>query len=97
MKNKETAFEWEDLEELWEGSVQGSQIQIQLSDLLNELKANTSEFEMNAIKRDLKDLDQYFSDFQQITSQFEKDAIKNDLAKITRSLRSFFDLFKRGN
>ena len=97
MNNKGTAFEWEDLEELWEGSVKGSQIQIQLSDLINELKANTSEFEKHVIQQDLMNLDQYFSDFKQMTSQFEKDSIKNDMDKITRALRSFFDLFKKRN
>lgn len=97
MKHKETAFEWEDLEELWESSVKGSQIQIQLSDLINELKMNTGQFEMNAIQRDLEELDPYFSDFKDMTSQFEKDSIKNDLAKITESLRSFFDFFKKRN
>lgn len=95
MKNREQEFEWHDLKDMWVNSSQTRDIHIKMSDLLDELKGKTSQFEKDSIKGDLAALKANWTEFKEMTSQYERDSVKNDLAIITKLLNKFFNLFRK--
>ena len=94
MKKKEQKFEWHDLKETWINSSQTRYIHIQMTELLDEIKSKSSQFEKDSVKSDLAILKASWSEFEVMISQFEKDSIKKDLSIITRLLKKFLNLFK---
>lgn len=92
MKSSES-FEWNELKDLWENSSQTREIRIQVTDFLNEVKNKTSQFEKDAIDKDLESLKSSLKDFEGLVSQFEKEAINDDMEKITRAFRKFINFF----
>lgn len=97
MKNSQQSFEWNELRDLWENSSQTREIHIQVMDFLSEVKNKTSQFEKDAIDRDMEALKSSLKEFTGMVSQFEKDAVKHDFIKITGSLKKLFDFFKGRN
>lgn len=97
MKKREQEFEWNDLKEAWINSSQTRDIHIRMTELLNELKRKTSQFEKDSIKSDLAKLKANWTKFEGMISPFEKDSVKKDLAIITRLLKKFLNLFKKGS
>ena len=97
MKKRGQEFEWHDLKETWINSSQTRDIHIRMTELLNEVKSKTSQFEKDSIKSDLAMLKANWSEFEGMISQFEKDSIKKDLAIITRLLKKFLNLFKKSS
>ena len=53
MNNERREIEWQELKEIWINSAQTRQINIQMTGLLDELKSKLSQFEKDAINRDL--------------------------------------------
>ena len=53
MKKRGQEFEWHDLKETWINSSQTRDIHIRMTELLNEVKSKTSQFEKDSIKSDL--------------------------------------------
>jgi len=88
-------IEWQEVKEIWKNSSQSKKIDIHISQLKEELKSKSSEFEKNSIKSDILVLTPYWEDFKSKTSQFEKDSVKNDLLKINKCLKNFLSQFKR--
>ena len=97
MKKREEEFGWHELKDIWINSSQTRDIHIRMSELLDEVKSKTSQFETDSIKSDLATLKISWSEFKGMVSQFEKDSVKKDLAIITRILKKFFNLFKKSN
>ena len=95
MNNKEQAFKWEDLVEIWTSSAQTKQINIQISALLNELKEKTSTFEKDLIKSDLATLKTNWNQTKKKVSTFEMDSINKDLNIISRFLKRLLNVFKK--
>ena len=95
MNNKGQEFKWQEIKDIWINSAQTKQISIQMSTLLDELKANTNQFEKDSIKSDIATLKANWTQVKGKVSQFEKDAINKDLIYISRLLKQFFNLFKR--
>ncbi|WP_196891949.1 hypothetical protein [Aureivirga marina] len=82
MWNKEQKEAWEGLENLWNEQPESEKINIQIENLVLELKNKTSEFEKKSIQKDLDYI-------KENTSDFEKDSIKKDLKQITSFLAKF--------
>ncbi|MFT4834419.1 MAG: hypothetical protein ACJAVY_002429 [Marinoscillum sp.] len=95
MSDKEQKFEWQELKEIWVNSSHTKKINIQMSDLLDEVKGKVSQFEKDSIKSDIAVLKSHWSQFKGMASQFEKDSINDDLVKIIALLKRFLKLFKR--
>ncbi len=95
MNSKGQEFEWQEIKEIWTNSAQTKQINIQVSQLFDELKGRVSPFEQDSIESDLAMLRTNWSQFKGMTSQFEKDSIKKELARIKVLLKKFLDLFKK--
>ena len=89
MNDSRQKLEWNELKEIWTNSAQTRDIHIQISDLVEELKTKTSQFEKDAINSDLATLQANWSAIKKMTTQLEKDSINKDLARITRWLRKF--------
>ncbi|MFY0690077.1 MAG: hypothetical protein JXQ90_23090 [Cyclobacteriaceae bacterium] len=86
---------WQELKDVWINSAQSRHINIQIRDLVNELKAKSSEFEKRSINSDLAVLKSSWKKTKGSVSQFEKDAMRRDLNLITRLLKRFLNLFTR--
>jgi len=95
MNNKGQEFEWQELKDIWTNSAQTSEINIQMSRLLDELKGKVSQSEKDWIKSDVATLKVNWKQFKGMASQFEKDSIKKDLTTITTLLKKFLNLFKK--
>ncbi len=88
-------IEWQEVKEIWKNSSQSKKIDIHISQLKEELKSKSSEFEKNSINSDISVITPYWDDFKSKTSQFEKDSVKNDLSKINKLLKNFLSLFNK--
>ena len=95
MKNKEQEFEWNELRDIWINSSQTCDIQVRMSDFLDEVKNKVSQFEKDSVKSDLATLKISWTEFKGMVSQFEKDSVKKDLGIIVRLLNKFLNLFKK--
>ncbi len=78
---------WKELKYIWKNSSQTEKINLQMSDLIVELKSKISTFEKDSIKRDIKTIKKY-------TTQFEKDSITMDIKTITSAIRKVIQYFK---
>lgn len=87
MWNKEQQEVWEDIQHMWQSSSHRKNITIDMSQLVMELKDKTSQFERDAIKKDLNMI-------KGAISQFEKDSIQSDLDMITNAVKKFLAKFK---
>ena len=90
MIDKEQREVWQELKELWKNSSQGEKIYFQISALVVELKSKVSQYEKDAITKDI-------SKIIELTSDFEKDSITRDFEKITASLRKFLKRLRKKN
>ncbi len=97
MKNSEQPFEWNELRDLWVNSSQTRNIHIQVADFLNEVKNKSSQFEKDAIDKDMEALKSSLKEFSGLISQFEKDSVEKDIKVVSVSLRKFLDLFRKGD
>ncbi|MDN5202709.1 hypothetical protein QQ008_15070 [Fulvivirgaceae bacterium BMA10] len=79
MFEQELNEEWQELKEIWRNSSRTKKINLEMSGLINELKGKMSQFEKDAITRDIKQITSSIS-------QFEKDSIAGDLKKIMASI-----------
>ena len=84
MKEQREQFDWNELKDIWRSTAEANDIQIKVADLIEELQAKTSQFEKDAIHKDLEILQGSWSDFKGAVSEFEKNSIKKDLSMITR-------------
>lgn len=87
MWDKEQQETWEEIKAMWKASGHQKRIHMNMSQLVLELKDKASEFEKNAIKRDLQRI-------KGSVSQFEKDAIKSDIQLITSAVKKFIRALK---
>lgn len=97
MNSKGQEFEWQELKDIWINSPHTKKISFQVSNLLDELKHKTSQFEKDSINSDMASLKANWMQTKSKVSQFEKDAIKNDLTMIKTFLKKFLNLFKKGS
>lgn len=97
MNNQEYKFEWNELKDIWTDSAQTGDILIKFNSLVDEIKGKASQFEKNAIKKDLETLKANWKQYEAGISQFEKDSINKDLASITSLLKKFINLFKKNS
>ncbi|ADR21087.1 hypothetical protein MATR_12830 [Marivirga tractuosa] len=97
MKKGEQEFEWHELKDIWLNSSQTRDIHIRMTELLDEVKNKTNQFEKDSIKSDLATLKASWPGFDRKVSQFEKDSIKKDLAIITRLVKKFLNFFKKNS
>jgi len=88
MSGKEQKEIWQEIKEIWNHSSEGERINFHISKLMIELRSKVSQFEKDAISRDISKITESISDF-------ERDSIKGDIAKITRSLRKFLNLLRK--
>ena len=95
MNDKDQSLNWSDLHKIWLNSTQNRKIHLELSQLLEEIKHNTSELEHDLIESDLATLKSNWVRYQAEISSFEKDSIMKDWAYITKAFRKFLNLFKR--
>ena len=70
MVNKEFKDIWQELRAVWRNSSQTKRASIQLSNLIVELKTKANKFEKDSIKRDLKTLKAFASQFEKETIRF---------------------------
>lgn len=82
MWNKEQKNIWQDIKNTWNDQPQSEKINIQVSQLLNELKSKASQFEKDSINKDLAFINSSIT-------KYEKDSIKRDLAFMTNSVTEF--------
>ena len=78
---------WKELKYIWGNSYQTEKINLQMSNLIVELKSKINTFEKDSIKKDIKTIKTY-------TTQFEKDSIARDMKKITSAIRKIIEYFK---
>ena len=73
MENREQQKTWEDIKNIWNNSSESKEINIQMSELLIELKEKTSQFEKDAIRKDVELIKGTMSQFEKklITSAFK--------------------------
>jgi Tfp pilus assembly protein PilV len=95
MAKQEQRETWQDIKEIWGNSSQGEKINFQFSTLIEELKANTSQWEKDAIKSDMTKLKSFWNQFKGNISQWEKDSIAKDVSKISQLLKKFLKKLKR--
>lgn len=93
MNNEEQEFEWKELREYWNASSQGKTINLQMSQLMDELEGKVSQFEKDSINSDLAMLKTNWGSYLDSASQFEKDSIKKDLAMLNSWFGKFLRLF----
>ncbi|WP_299104575.1 hypothetical protein [uncultured Tenacibaculum sp.] len=82
MENREEQKTWEDIKNIWNNSSESKEINIQMSELLIELKEKTSQFEKDAIKKDIELI-------KGTMSQFEKNLMRSGLKFVRRILQKF--------
>ncbi|WP_459209935.1 hypothetical protein [Aquimarina rhabdastrellae] len=86
---------WEELKEIWNNSTQGEQINIQFSKLIEELKQGTSQWEKDAIKKDMAILKPSLESFKSKVSSREKELINKDLKMFNKILKKCMRWFKK--
>lgn len=87
MWTKEQQDTWDDIKNIWNASSHSKAIKIDASQLLIELRNKTSQFEKDAIKKDLKII-------KGTINQFEKESIQSDIAFITSAVKKFIAILK---
>ncbi len=97
MNNKDQSLNWSDLHRIWLNSTQNRKIHLELSQLLEEIKKNTTQLEHDLIESDLATLKSNWVRYQGEVSSFESDSIKKDWAYISQAIRKFFNFFKRNS
>ncbi len=95
MKDNTHEIEWDELKDMWINSSETRKIHIKIGGLLSELKAQVSQFEKDAISKDLATVEASWKELKGMTSQFEKDAINRDVARIKVAIRRFLNLLGR--
>lgn len=95
MAKQEQIETWQDIKEIWENSSLGEKINFQFSTLIEELKANTSQWEKDSIKSDVTKIKSAWKQYKGNVSQWEKDSISKDVSKISQLLKKFLKKFKR--
>ncbi|MFT4849575.1 MAG: hypothetical protein ACJA2M_002108 [Polaribacter sp.] len=95
MVKEEQGETWQDIKEIWGNSSLGEKINFQFSTLIEELKANTSQWEKDAIKSDMPKLKSSWKQYKGNLSQWEKDSISKDVSKISQLLKKFLKKLKR--
>lgn len=95
MATQEQGETWQDIKEIWEKSSRGEKINFQFSTLIEELKANTTQWEKDAIKSDMMKIRSSWNRFKGNVSQWEKDLIAKDVSTISRLLKKLLKKFKR--
>lgn len=95
MAREEQRETWQDIKEIWGNSSQGEKINFEFSTLIEELKANTGQWEKDAIKSDMTKMKSSWDQFKGNVSQWEKDSISKDVSKITQLFKKFFKKLKR--
>jgi hypothetical protein len=95
MAKQEQRETWQDIKEIWGNSSLGEKINFQFSTLIEELKANTSQWEKDSIKSDVTKIKSSWEQYKGNVSQWEKDSIASDLLKISQLLKKFFKKLKR--
>lgn len=82
MENREQQKTWEDIKNIWNNSSENKEINIQMSELLIELKEKTSQFEKDAIRKDVELI-------KGTMSQFEKKIITSAFKFVRRIIQKF--------
>jgi hypothetical protein len=95
MAKHEQRETWQDVKEIWGNSSQGEKINFQFATLIEELKANTSQWEKDVIKSDMTKLKSSWEHYKGNVSQWEKDSISKDVSKISQLLKKFLKKLKR--
>ena len=95
MAKQEQRETWQDIKEIWGHSSLGEKINFQFSTLIEELKANTSQWEKDSIKSDVTKIKSSWEQYKGNVSQWEKDSISKDVSKISQLLKKFFKKLKR--
>lgn len=69
---------WQDIKDTWNNQPESENINIEVSRLLNDFKANVSAFEKDSIKTDITKLKQHWNQLEDSNklNQFEKDFIE---------------------
>ena len=95
MAKQEQRETWQDIKEIWGLSSLAEKINFQFSTLIEELKANTSQWEKDTIKSDMTKLKSSWKQYKGNVSQWEKDSISKDVSKISQLLKKFIKKLKR--
>lgn len=95
MKNKDLKIEWNELKVIWTNSPKTRNIHIQMSDLFQEIKSKSSQFEKDSIKNDLDTLKVSWKSFKGNVSEFEKASVKKDLAMFIRLFNKVLTIFNK--
>ncbi len=95
MAKQEQIETWQDIKEIWGNSSLGEKINFQFSTLIEELKANTSQWEKDSIKSDVTKIKSSWKQYTGNVSQWEKDSISKDVSKISQLLKKFLKKLKR--
>lgn len=100
---------WNDVKNMWNTSSEVKEIKITMSELMDELKAMTSQFEKDLINKDIQLIKESISEFEKKTlkkeiehiedsiSEWEKDLVKSGINSVTRIIKKFTSIFKSKN
>jgi len=88
MNNNHYDDVWSDIKDTWNHSAHAEDINLEIGQLIEELKNKISPLEKKMIEDDIEYIKIH-------TSQFEKDSIDKDLQLITKSLKKFMYWFKK--
>lgn len=80
MLDPESKELWEELKGIWKKSSDTKKIQIQISELVDELKGKVGQFEMDSINKDIAMITGSIT-------QFEKESISRDMAMFSGLIR----------
>lgn len=87
---------WRDIKNTWNEQPQSEQINIQVSQLINEFKSKVSQFEKDSINSDIATLKLNWARTKSNNvSQLEKDSIKKDINIISDFIKKVINKFKR--
>lgn len=95
MAKQEQRETWQDIKETWGNSSEGERINFIFSTLIEELKANTSQWEKDSIKSDVAKIKSSWKQYKGNVSQWEKDSVARDLSKTSQLLKKFIKKLKR--
>jgi len=88
MWNNEQKDIWKDIKDTWDKQPQSEKINIQVSKLVDEFKSKISQFEKDAINKDLAFINSS-------VSKFEKESIKRDLNLISTLIKKVTSKLKK--
>ena len=95
MAKQEQRETWQDVKEIWGNSSQGKKINFHFLTLIEELKANTSQWEKDSIKSDVTKIKSSWKQYKVNVSQWEKDIIARDLSEMPQLLKKCLKKLKR--